>query len=74
MKTAKEWLEDARLAHKFEQMMKGYEIYDGELENLAGGFWCVQLDNMGMAGLKTMNTKPVKRSSRQRTWHRRRRR
>lgn len=52
MKTAKQWLEDARLARQFEQMMKGYEIYDGELENLAGGFWCVQLDNMGMAGLE----------------------
>lgn len=52
MKTAKEWLEDARLARQFERMMKGYEIYEGELENLAGGFWSVQVDNMQMAGLE----------------------
>ena len=52
MKKAKEWLEDARLARQFETMMKGYDIYDGELEELAGGFWYVQLDAMNMAGLE----------------------
>lgn len=52
MKTAKEWLEDARLAHKFEGMIADYDIYNGELESLAGAFWQVQLDNMQMAGLE----------------------
>lgn len=52
MKTAKEWLEDTRLAHKFEVMISDYDIYNGELESLAGGFWQVQLDNMNMAGLE----------------------
>lgn len=52
MKRAYDWLKDARLARQFEDMMAGYEIYDGELESLAGGFWNVQLDNMQMAGLE----------------------
>lgn len=52
MKNAREWLEDARLAHRFDKMIADYDIYNGELEALAGGFWQVQLDNMSMAGLE----------------------
>lgn len=51
-KTAKEWLDDVRLACEFESMVHGYDIYGGELEELAGGFWWSQLDNMNMAGLE----------------------
>lgn len=52
MKTAKEWLDDVRLGCQFETMVKGYDIYEGELAELAGGFWWNQLEHMNMAGLE----------------------
>lgn len=52
MKTAREWLEDARQGRQFEDTLKGYDIYEGELEELTGGFWFNMLDGMNMAGLE----------------------
>lgn len=49
---ARKWLEDARLAARFEAMVSEYDIYGGELEERAGGFWFNQLTDMEMAGLE----------------------
>lgn len=59
MKTAKEWLDDLKIAYQFETMVKDYDIYQGELEELAGGFWWSQLERINMAGLEQDERKAI---------------
>ncbi len=58
-KNAKEWLNDLNLAWRFGEVLKGYDIYDGELEELTNGFWFAQITDMNMAGLEPNEIKAV---------------
>lgn len=60
MKTAKEWLEDLRQARQYSDMLKGYDMFGGELSGMAEAFVFNQVENMVMLNLEDDELKACK--------------